>query len=72
MTQKEKLKYLIDNYPDNYKKARIEAIQIVDDKFPVICCCGKLATGLHTQSCKQFQKQVDNEIIMLLHKLLPK
>ena len=71
MTINQKIKYLKDNYPDEYKKAREQAISIVDNKFPIVCPCGKLATGLHTNSCSIFNKFVDREIVMLLNKLLP-
>lgn len=72
MTKQEKLNYLKERHYDDYKKAREEAIQIVDNKFPIICCCGRIASGLHTSRCREFQKQVDNEIIRLLNKLLLK
>ena len=72
MKQKEKINYLIDKYPDEYKKARSQAITIVDHKYPIFCCCGKIATGLHTQHCRKFNEQVDREVILLLNKLLPK
>lgn len=72
MTKQEKLNYLKEHHFNDYKKAREEAIQIVDDKFPIICCCGRIASGFHTSKCREFQKQVDNEVIMLLNKLLPK
>lgn len=71
MTRKEKINYLINNYPEEYKKAKSQATNIVDNKYPIFCCCGKIATGLHTQSCRKFNEQVDREVILLLNKLLP-
>lgn len=68
----EKLKYLVDNHLEEYRKARVEAVQIIDDKYPMFCPCGKLATGLHTRSCTHYIKQVDKEVVNLLKNLLPK
>lgn len=40
-------------------EARKKAIQKCDDETPMLCYCGRLATGLHTQSCSKFRKKVD-------------
>lgn len=68
----EKLKYLVDNHLEEYRKATVEATQKVDDKYPVFCPCGKLATGLHTRTCTHYIKQVDKEVVNILKNLLPK
>lgn len=68
----EKLKYLLDNYPNEYRKARVEATDIVNAKYPFFCPCGKIATGLHTRTCTHFIKQVDKEVVNILKNLLPK
>ena len=72
MKRDEKLKYLVDNHLEEYRKARAKAIQIVDDKYPMFCPCGKLATGLHTRTCTHYIKHVDKEVVNLLKNLLPK
>lgn len=68
----EKLKYLVCNHLEEYREARIKAEQIVDDKYPVFCPCGKLCTGLHTRTCTHYIKQVDKEVVNILKDLLPK
>lgn len=40
-------------------EARQKAIERCDDETPIKCYCGRLATGLHTNSCKKFQAKVD-------------
>ena len=66
MKLNEKFKYLADNHLEEYRKARVKATQIVDDKYPIFCPCGKLATGLHTRTCTRFIKQVDKEVVNML------
>lgn len=40
-------------------EARQKAIERCDEETPLKCYCGRLATGLHTNSCKKFQAKVD-------------
>lgn len=39
-------------------EARQKAIDRCDDETPLKCYCGRLATGLHTNSCRKFQAKV--------------
>ena len=43
----------------------------LSDMQSMWCCCGKLATGLHEQRCKQFQNMVDLATIEKLKHLIP-
>lgn len=44
----------------------------LSDKQTMLCCCGRLATGLHENNCTKFNNKVDAETIKLLSHLLPK
>lgn len=35
-----------------------EAEKIMDEQYPMWCPCGRLATGLHTQSCRKWRDGV--------------
>lgn len=72
MTKQEKLNYLREHHYVAFTEARAKAIQILDEKYSIVCACGRLATGFHTNQCKKFNNEVNKEIILLLHKLLPK
>lgn len=39
-------------------EARKKAIEKCDNETPLKCYCGRLATGLHTNSCRKFQAKV--------------
>ena len=45
-----------------------EAVKIMDARYPMICACGKLATGLHTAMCRKFQKELNKEYERLMRK----
>lgn len=38
------------------------AVNHCDEQTTIFCYCGKLATGLHTSSCKKFLRAVQNFI----------
>lgn len=39
-------------------KAEIE--EILDSQTPYMCFCGRLATGLHTSTCKRYQSKFNS------------
>lgn len=39
--------------------------QECDDETWIKCYCGRLATGLHTATCKKFQKKIEAKITAL-------
>lgn len=49
-------------------EARQKAIEKCDDETPYVCYCGRLATGLHTQSCSKFCEKVDRYTKQFLEK----
>jgi hypothetical protein len=44
------------------KDYRLEAENNLDEKTPMFCFCGRLATGLHTSRCSKYQKKLELEI----------
>lgn len=51
MKKFEKLAYLKDNYFGIFLTTRIEAFNDLSDEQTMLCCCGRLATGLHEKNC---------------------
>lgn len=38
-----------------------QAEQIISDKHPMKCVCGRLCTGLHEMNCRAFKKAVEKK-----------
>lgn len=72
MKRSEKLAYLKDNHLDIFLKTRQKVFNELSDKQIMLCCCGRLATGLHENNCTKFNNKVDAETIKQLSHLLPK
>ena len=72
MKRSEKLAYLKDNHLDIFLKTRQKVFNELSDKQTMLCCCGRLATGLHERNCTKFNNKVDGETIKQLSHLLPK
>lgn len=72
MKKTEKIRYLLDNYYREYDRARAEAWTELSEEQPFRCCCGRLATGRHEQTCPKFQQKVASRAIEKLKHLLPK
>ena len=70
MTKQEKLAYLIKNYNKEFVETQHKVIFELDKKYSIVCACGRLATGFHTQRCKKFNDEVDKETIKILEKYL--
>lgn len=47
-----------------------KAIEYCDMQTPMSCYCGRLATGLHTSSCRKFQSKVQSRLLELYKKEL--
>ena len=71
MKKWEKLSYLKDNYFAEFLKTRQEAYNDLSYEQTIVCCCGRLATGLHERSCSLFNRKVDTETIARLKHLIP-
>ena len=72
MNKETKISWLWQHHPAEYMKAKAQAEAELDKLTPMFCFCGKLATGLHTNHCKQFQGRLKSMIINELKYLLPK
>ena len=72
MTKNDKIAWLIQHAPGPYARAKVEAMNELDDMTPVFCFCGALAPGLHTSCCKKFQERLKTRIIKKLKDMLPK
>ena len=44
----------------------------LSDAQTMWCCCGKLASSLHENSCAKFRRKVEDETLKRLSYLLPK
>lgn len=71
MTKNDKIAWLIQHAPGPYSRAKVEALNELDDMTPIFCFCGALATGLHTSHCKEFQERLKMRIIQKLKDMLP-
>lgn len=61
---------IISMYKSKYplvwrEKIRI-AIEMTDNKYPIFCPCGRLATGFHTTYCKKFTNEVEKVALELM------
>lgn len=72
MTKNDKIAWLIQHAPGPYARAKVEAMNELDEITPMFCFCGALATGLHTSHCKKFQERLKTRIIKKLKDMLPK
>ena len=72
MTHEEKLVFLKKHYLGRFLTTRQLVFHELADRQTMLCCCGKLATGLHEMYCKKFNGKVDKETIKRLGSLLPK
>jgi len=61
MKYKEKLAYLSENYPDLWLRTRKEVETEISKNQPMVCTCGRLATGFHEMNCSKFQNKVSRE-----------
>lgn len=71
MKHEEKRIFLIGSHWAEWLKTRNEVFNELSDKQQLLCCCGRLATGLHESSCSKFNHKVDAETIRRLKHLIP-
>lgn len=67
----EKINYLKENHYVEYNRVYNIERDKLDTRYPIFCPCGKLATGLHTNSCRIFQRKLNKRIVSELHDLIP-
>lgn len=61
MNKKEKIEFVKEKYFDEWTKTRSEVVTEMSNNQGLFCCCGKLATGMHENSCRKFIDRVDSE-----------
>ena len=49
-----------------YTTMREKAWNQISEKYPMFCICGRLCTGLHESTCRQFQNAVERRTKKLL------
>lgn len=69
MTNAEKLDYLQTNHMGEWLRAWQNVKDEMSDKQTPMCCCGRLATGLHESACRKFNDKVTTETIERLKHL---
>ena len=70
MTTAKKLEYLKKNHLDKFLECRRKTYSQLSDLHYMFCTCGKIATGLHQLSCKNFNNKVDSETVKSLEHLI--
>jgi len=70
MNKQEKIKLLQDKHLSEWLKTRKIIKDELSSKQPIFCICGKLATGLHEDSCRKFNKTIDKETVNRLKYLI--
>ncbi len=68
----EKLDYIQTNHMGEWLKTRRETADYVSSQYPMICICGRLATGFHEMNCTRFRNRVKSLTVKKLEHLLPK
>lgn len=72
MKKEEKKNYLITNHYTEWVTEYRKQENIISDSVPMVCFCGRLATGLHISRCRKFIEKVESATIKSLEHLLPK
>lgn len=65
MNTKEKIKTYKEQNIAEWINSVNEACGFIDDRYPVFCPCGKLATGLHISHCSKYRKLVETEAVRI-------
>ena len=70
MKASEKAEILFRKHTREWLKTRQETENELSDKQGMMCCCGRLATGLHERNCRRFQSKVTTATVKKLEHLL--
>jgi hypothetical protein len=68
----EKMEYLQRNHLGLWIQERAKQEEIQSNGQSMVCCCGRLATGLHESRCNKFQKLVSSKTVKALSHLIIK
>lgn len=72
MDSKQKELYLNHYHWRYYQDKKSEIEGQMDDEYPIFCICGKLATGLHTMSCRRWRNHLTMHTVQTMKDMLPK
>jgi len=67
----EKLEYLQKNNFGEWLSTRSKVRDEFSDRQTMFCLCGRLATGLHENSCRKLNGKITTETVKRLTHLLP-
>lgn len=70
MKIQEKIKYLQDNYFGEWLDNRRKVSDEISNNKSMFCVCGRLATGLHENSCRKLQNKITVETVKRLKHLI--
>lgn len=70
MKESEKIEILRDKHFSSWLMTRKKVKDEVSDSQTMFCVCGKLATGLHEETCRKFNKKINSETVKRLAHLL--
>ena len=62
----ERIEHLKTHQSSTWSSTRRKVFDELSDRQSMFCCCGKLATGLHEQNCRKFNRKVDIETVKRL------
>jgi hypothetical protein len=72
MKKADKINYLKDHMLSEWLSTRRQVADELSSKQSLICCCGRLASGLHESMCRKFNTKIDNETLSRLKHLISK
>lgn len=70
MRTQEKFNWLMTHFFAETVSMRKKVFEEMSDKQTMFCVCGKLATGLHEDHCRKFNKKVNTETVKRLEHLI--
>lgn len=70
MKLKEKLDVLQTKHMGEWLKTRSIVFNELSSQQTTMCCCGRLATGLHENNCRKFNNNVIKETVYRLKHLI--
>lgn len=71
MKLSEKIEFLKVHFFAEWMRERSKQWYSLSCEHPIFCVCGKLATGLHEDHCRRFQKAIDKNTVKALEHLIP-
>ena len=70
MNIREKIQYLSDKHFGEWFTERQKVTDKISNSQDIWCVCGRLATGLHENSCRKLQNKINSETAKKLEHLI--